>query len=301
MPSDINPVHIIFKKVPANWHPYIKLSRLDRPIGIWLLLFPCWWSIILSTGGMANFSLEMLKNMALFAAGAFLMRAAGCIINDLWDRKLDAQVERTKTRPLALASGEISVFQALLFLTILLFLSLMILIMLPRLTILLGIFSLFLVIIYPKMKKLTWWPQLFLGFVFNWGILMGWATMTGELSWECLLLYIGGIFWTLGYDTIYSHQDKEDDALAGIKSTALLFEEKSKIYISIFYSLSLFFLITAKYAVSGSLLTPLLTTLMVIQIFWQIKAWDINSPKSCLRIFKSNQVYGWLTLLMLAV
>ena len=227
------------------------------------------------------------------------MRAGGCIINDLWDRHLDANVERTKTRPLA--SGEISVSQALRFLAVLLFLSLMILIMLPSLTIILGAFSLFLVVIYPKMKKLTWWPQLFLGFVFNWGILMGWSAMTGKLSWECLLLYTGGIFWTLGYDTIYAHQDKKDDALVGIKSTARLFGKKSRIYVSVFYGLSLFFLMTAKYAVSGSFLTPMLIALPAIQVVWQIRTWDINNPKSCLRIFKSNQIYGWLTLLMLAV
>ncbi|MCK5658585.1 MAG: 4-hydroxybenzoate octaprenyltransferase [Alphaproteobacteria bacterium] len=299
MPSDINPARMIFRKVPASWHPYIKLSRIDRPIGIWLLLFPCWWSIVLAGGGITNLSPEMWENMALFAAGAFLMRAVGCIINDLWDRHLDANVERTKTRPLA--SGEISVSQALRFLAVLLFLSLMILIMLPSLTIILGAFSLFLVVIYPKMKKLTWWPQLFLGFVFNWGILMGWSAMTGKLSWECLLLYTGGIFWTLGYDTIYAHQDKKDDALVGIKSTARLFGKKSRIYVSVFYGLSLFFLMTAKYAVSGSFLTPMLIALPAMQVVWQIRTWDINNPKSCLRIFKSNQIYGWLTLLMLAV
>ncbi|MFH1158666.1 MAG: 4-hydroxybenzoate octaprenyltransferase [Pseudomonadota bacterium] len=298
MPSDINLTQIIFRKVPENWHPYIKLSRLDRPIGIWLLLFPCWWGIVLSGGGMTNLSPETLKNMVLFAAGAFLMRPAGCIVNDLCDRKLDASVERTKTRPLA--SGEISPAHALRFLAVLLALSLMILLMLPRITIILGVLSLFLVVAYPKMKKLTWWPQLFLGFAFNWGALMGWAAMTEGLSWECLLLYIGGIFWTLGYDTIYAHQDKEDDVLVGIKSTARLFGRKSRFYVPVFYGLSLFFLMMAKYAVAGSLLTPLLTALPALQVVWQMKTWDMDDPESCLRVFKSNQAYGWLVLLMLA-
>ena len=227
------------------------------------------------------------------------MRAAGCIINDLWDRELDADVGRTKTRPLA--SGEISVRQALIFLAVLLALSLFILLLLPGLAIVLGIISLLPVIAYPKMKRITWWPQLFLGFTFNWGALLGWAAITNHLAWGSLLLYSGGVLWTLGYDTVYAHQDKEDDALIGIKSTARLFAEKSKVYVAAFYGLALFFLVLAKYAAAPNILTPLLALPPLLQLVWQMRTWDMNSPRSCLRVFKSNQIYGWLVLLMLAV
>lgn len=299
MPSDINLKALVFRKIPEKWHPFIKLARLDRPTGIWLLLLPCWWGIVLASGGIVQMSAQSWTNAILFAMGAVLMRAAGCIVNDLWDQKLDASVERTKSRPLA--SGEISVSHAIRFLAILLAASLLILISMPRVTIILGVLSLALVAAYPYMKRLTWWPQLFLGFTFNWGVLMGGASVYNELSWAIVLAYMAGIFWTLGYDTIYAHQDKEDDVLIGIKSTALLFGDKSQGYVAVFYGLSLLFLLIAKYMILPSLLTPLLTAVAAAQIIWQIRVWDMNDPESCLRVFKSNQVYGWLVLLMLAI
>jgi len=298
MSSDIDVGHFIFRKSPKSWHPYIKLARLDRPVGIWLLLIPCWWAIVLSSDGIVNMSPQAWAAAVKVALGAILMRSAGCIINDLWDRQLDAGVERTKTRPLA--SGEISVLHALRFLAALLFLSLLVLITLPHLAIALGILSLLPIAIYPKMKKITWWPQLFLGFTFNWGALLGWAAVTGRLEPQTALLYAGGIFWTLGYDTIYAHQDKEDDALAGIKSTARLFGGKSALYVSAFYGLSLLLLIIAKYNGTLSILTPLLTVLPLLQLIWQIRIWDANDPESCLKVFRSNYIYGLLALLMLA-
>ena len=299
MPSDIDLTQIIFRKIPPAWHPYIKLARLDRPIGIWLLLFPCLWGIIMGNGGITNISLETIKIIVLFVVGAILMRAAGCIVNDLWDRQLDASVDRTKTRPLA--SGEISISHALRFFAALLALSFLILIMLPRITVILGILSFLLVGTYPYMKRLIWMPQLFLGLTFNWGALMGWSAVTGRLEGASFLLYIAGIFWTLGYDTIYAHQDKEDDIRIGIKSTARLFGENSRIFVAGFYALSVLFLMISKYAVSPNLLTPVLAALPACQAIWQIKTWDMNNPESCLRIFKSNQYYGWLALLMLAI
>ncbi len=299
MASDINLAQLIFRKAPPSWHPYIKLSRIDRPIGIWLLLFPCWWSILLGSGGAANMSLETWKTLALFALGAVLMRSAGCIVNDLWDRKLDASVDRTSARPLA--SGEITVPHALRFLVALLILSLVVLVNLPNMVIVLGVLSLGLVAAYPAMKRLTWVPQLFLGFTFNWGALMGWAAVTGGLSKASLLLYVSGILWTLGYDTIYAHQDKEDDIRIGIKSTARLFGKNSPIFVAVFYGLALIFLVMAKYAATPALLTPLLSAFPAGQLIWQIRTWDMDDPQSCLRIFKSNQVYGWLALLLLAV
>ncbi len=297
--SDINLSQIIFRKAPASWHPYIKLSRLDRPIGIWLLLIPCLWGIVLASGGIANISLQTCQTIILFAIGAVLMRSAGCVINDLWDMKLDAAVDRTKARPLA--SGEISVANALRFLVVLLILSLCILVLLSHTAIVLGVLSLGLVVAYPSMKRLTWVPQLFLGLTFNWGALMGWAAVTDSISLPAILLYISGIFWTLGYDTVYAHQDKEDDALIGIKSTARLFGDNSKFYVGIFYAASVIFLFVAKAEASFGLLTPLLTGLPAVQAGWQIRNWDMNDPHSCLKIFKSNQIYGLLALLMLAL
>jgi 4-hydroxybenzoate polyprenyltransferase len=295
MPSDINLSQLIFSKTPEKWHPYIKITRIDRPIGIWLLLLPCWWGIILAKG-LAEVS---FKEIALFGIGAVLMRAAGCIINDLWDRKLDSSVDRTKDRPLA--SGEISMLHALRFLVVLLALSLLVLMQLPRLTILLGIVSIALVIAYPYMKRITWLPQLFLGFTFNWGVLMGWSAVTEELSLPALYLYIGGIFWTLGYDTIYAHQDKEDDIRIGVKSTARLLGDKSRAFVAGCYGLAVMFILIAKYDVSPNVLTALLSAPMMAQMVWQLRSWDINDPQSCLRVFRSNQYFGWLVLLMLAV
>jgi len=297
--SDIDLSQAIFRKVPPSWHPYIKLARLDRPIGIWLLLFPCLWGIVLASGGALNISPKTCGTLVLFIIGSILMRSAGCVVNDLWDMELDASVERTKTRPLP--SGEISVAHAIRFLAILLALSLLVLILLPHLAIVMGVLSLVLVAAYPYMKRVTWMPQLFLGLTFNWGALMGWAAVDGHLSSACFYLYISGIFWTLGYDTIYAHQDKESDALVGIKSTARLFGDSSKFFVGVFYGLSLIFLLLARYATEPGLLTPLLSALPAAQFVWQIQTWDMNDPQSCLRIFKSNQIYGWLALLMLSI
>ncbi len=297
--SDIDLSQIVFRKTPESWHPYIKLTRIDRPIGIWLLLMPCLWGIFLADNGLANMNAHTFRLALLFTAGAALMRTAGCIVNDLWDMKLDAAVDRTKTRPLA--SGEISISRALQILAGLLGLSFLILITLPHMAILLGVLSLFLVGSYPAMKRITWVPQLFLGLTFNWGALMGWAAVTGHLAKPAFMLYIGGIFWTLAYDTIYAHQDKEDDALVGIKSTARLFGDNSKYFVGLFFALSIGFLIKAKYAASPGILTPLLTALFAAQALWQLKSWNMNDPGTCLKIFKSNQVYGLLALLMLAI
>jgi 4-hydroxybenzoate polyprenyltransferase len=298
--SDINLSQEIFRKAPPSWHPYIKLARLDRPIGIWLLLFPCLWGITLASNGLTNISLKTLTTIVpLFFIGAILMRAAGCIINDLWDMELDAAVERTKTRPLP--SGEISVRQALRFLIVLLLLSLLVLILLPHLAIVMGVLSLGLVVAYPYMKRVTWLPQFFLGVTFNWGVLMGWAAVQGSLSSACFYLYISGIFWTLGYDTIYAHQDKESDALAGIKSTARLFGDRSKFFVGLFYGLSVLFLLFARYSGEPGLLTPLLTLLPTAQIVWQLRNWDMNDPQSCLKVFKSNWLYGLAALAVLSI
>jgi 4-hydroxybenzoate polyprenyltransferase len=297
--SDIDLSRIIFRKLPPSWHPYIKLARLDRPIGIWLLLLPCLWSIVLASDGLLNISLKTCGIIVLFFIGAVLMRSAGCVINDLWDMNLDAAVERTSTRPLA--SGEISVKHALRFLIVLLALSLLVLLSLPHLAIVMGVLSLGLVVAYPYMKRVTWLPQLFLGLTFNWGALMGWAAVQEHLSPTCFYLYISGIFWTLGYDTIYAHQDKEGDALVGIKSTARLFGERSQFFVAIFYTLSLVFLVVARYSEEPGLLTPLLSLFPAAQLVWQLREWDMNDPQSCLKAFKSNWLYGLLALAVVSI
>ncbi len=299
MASDIQAQHPVFLKTPPAWHPYIKLARLDRPIGTWLLLLPCWWGIVLSHGGIVNMDIGGWRNMFLFALGALLMRSAGCVVNDLWDRNLDQQVERTRTRPLA--AGEISVKQVLIFLAALLAPAFLILLTLPKLDIALGFAALLLVGVYPLMKRVTWWPQLFLGFTFNWGALMGWAATDGTLAAPALWLYAGGIFWTLAYDTIYAHQDKEDDALIGVRSTARLFGDKSAVYVSVFYVAALTCWIIAKYLASPSIMTPMLTLPVIAHMIWQLRVWDMHNPANCLMIFRSSRNFGLLVLLLLGL
>lgn len=300
MPSDIQITHFIFRYAPAPWHPYIKLMRLDRPIGVWLLLFPCWWSLTLAHHSFINMGIKGWLHVLLFALGAFLMRSAGCVVNDLWDRDLDKNVERTKTRPLP--AGDITPRQAIIFLVALLSLSFLVLLAFQsKLGLILGVLSLSLVAAYPLMKRVTWWPQLFLGFTFNWGALMGFAVTKETVGVAALLLYAGGIFWTLAYDTIYAHQDKEDDATVGIKSTALLFGDKSKRYVTYCFIAALVLFTAAKLWAWPSFMTPLLLIPPAAHIFWQLRTWKTDDADSCLAVFKSNAVFGWLVLLMLSL
>ncbi len=311
MATDIQTEKLVFRILPNAAHPYVKLARLDRPIGTWLLLLPCWWSIVLAQGGFARMGFNEWRLMALFAAGALLMRGAGCVVNDLWDRDLDGKVERTKTRPLP--SGEVTPGHAVGFLGLLLGLSLCILLTLNTLSIELGLLSLVLVGAYPLMKRVTWWPQLFLGFTFNWGALMGWAAVNGNFNptdWTgtsgppqvffiaALWLYAGGILWTLGYDTIYAHQDKEDDALIGVRSTARLFGDNSPHFVGICLLMALICLATAKFIAAPSPLTPVFIVPLVAHALWQLRGWHMNDPGSCLAAFKSNRDFGLLVLLM---
>ena len=212
--GDIPVGNWIDRWVPAPVRPYLRLMRLDRPIGTWLLLLPAWWSLALAAPRWPDLGL-----MALFALGAVVMRGAGCTVNDIADHKFDAQVARTAARPIP--SGAVSVLQALCFLGLQLGIGLAILLCLNGAALAWGAASLLLVIPYPFMKRITWWPQAWLGLTFNWGALLGWVAVTGRLDAAPLALYAAGLFWTLGYDTIYAHQDKEDDILIGVKSTAL--------------------------------------------------------------------------------
>lgn len=279
--------------------PYAILARLDRPVGVWLLLLPCFWAIVLASGDVRLWGRSDLFLVALFVLGAFVMRSAGCVINDMWDRKLDRKVERTSVRPLA--CGSLSVMQALIFLCMLLSVGLLILLQMNMLTIILGVMSLPLIATYPLMKRFTWWPQAFLGLTFNFGALMGWSAFAGDLSFAAVLLYVSGFFWTLGYDTIYAHQDMEDDALAGIKSTALKFGEKSKAWVGIFYLFSLFALMASLYLATDNIFALLMILPPGLHLSAQIMSWKMKNPESALRVFKSNRNYGLLVTLCLIV
>ena len=270
--------------------------RLDRPVGIWLLLLPSLWGIALALGGAQNIDIRTLYIIVLFALGAIIMRGAGCVINDIWDRDIDKQVERTRTRPIA--SGEISVKKALMFLATLLLMGLIILLQFNITTVILGIITLPLIISYPLMKRITWWPQLFLGLTFNFGVLMGWSAITGGIGLSPILLYIGAIFWTVGYDTIYAHQDKDDDSLIGVKSTALKFGDNSKLWVAGFYALS-FMLISVAILPNEKITIPIIIALSMLALHfaWQIKSWNPNDQESSLRIFKSNRNTGLIALL----
>ena len=274
---------------PPKLRPYIRLARLDRPIGTWLLLFPGWWSIALAAPRWPDWSL-----MVLFGIGAMVMRGAGCTLNDIADREFDAKVARTRTRPLP--SGAVSVREAAAFLILQLAIGAAILLSFNRLAILLGFLVLLLVGTYPFMKRITYWPQFFLGLNFNWGALLGWAAARGSLDLPALLLYIGGIAWTLGYDTIYAHQDKEDDVLIGVKSSALALGGRTRPWLFIFYAVAAALWGVAGQAAGLGLPYWIGLALVVLQLAWQAARVDTASPEDCLAKFRSNRWTGWLLL-----
>ena len=269
--------------------------RLDRPIGTWLLLLPGLWSLTLALNTIEHdIGGYHLYLYLLFSIGAFLMRGAGCIINDIWDRDLDKKVARTASRPLA--SGAVNLFEAMSVLSVLMFLSLLILVQMNMTTVALGVFSVFFVAIYPAMKRFTWWPQAFLGLTFNFGALMGWTAITGELSYPALLVYIGGVFWTLGYDTIYALQDKDDDALIGIKSTALLFKNRAKAWISLFYTLAMLFFVAAALSIFPTYYTAVIVLAAGLHFTYQLSVLKLDDAGRALMLFKSNRDFGLLLL-----
>jgi 4-hydroxybenzoate polyprenyltransferase len=274
---------------PAMLRPYARLARLDRPIGTWLLLFPCWWGIALAGEAWPDWSM-----MALFGIGAVVMRGAGCTFNDIVDRDFDAKVERTRARPIP--SGAVSLRGAILFLVLQLAIGAAILVSLNALSIALGLLVIALIGTYPFMKRITYWPQFFLGLNFNWGALMGWAAVRGDLRWPALLLYLGGIAWTLGYDTIYAHQDKEDDALIGVKSSALALGGMTRPFLFVFYLAAVALWAATGEAAGLGLLFRAALILVLFQLLWQAARVDIDSPADCLAKFKSNRVTGWLLL-----
>ena len=289
--ADIRAGDWIDRYLPAPWRPYARLARLDRPIGTWLLLFPCWWSIALaaSPGDWPDPRL-----LVLFGIGALVMRGAGCTVNDMIDRDIDAKVARTATRPLA--SGQLSLAQAWRFLGLQLGIGLVILLQLSWTAIWLGVASLILVAIYPLMKRITWWPQAFLGLTFNWGALMGWAAARDELAWPAVLLYAAGFFWTLSYDTIYAHQDKADDALIGVKSTALRLGAATKPWLLGFDAAMLALLVAALAAAEIGWVAYVAVLGVAGHLRWQLRAVDLDNAPDCRAKFYSNRWIGWILL-----
>ncbi|HIJ63811.1 MAG TPA: 4-hydroxybenzoate octaprenyltransferase [Rhodospirillaceae bacterium] len=273
--------------VPAAARPYCRLMRLDRPIGTWLLLLPGWWSLALA-GDLR------LMDFLLFGVGAVVMRGAGCVFNDVVDRDFDAQVARTSRRPIP--SGAVSVRQAAAFLVLLLVVGLAILLQFNGPAVVVGALSMLLVFPYPFMKRITWWPQAWLGLTFNWGALLGWAAAAGGLAAPAYVLYAAGFFWTLGYDTIYAHQDKEDDALIGVKSTALRLGAATPGWLVVFYGVTL--LLTAAAGASAGERWPFYALLLPAagQLAWQLWRIDLDDPADCLAKFKSNRYFGLLVL-----
>ena len=283
--ADAPPENWVDAYAPAWARPYARLARLDRPIGWWLLLLPCWWSVALASAGWPSLAL-----LLLFFVGAVAMRGAGCTWNDIVDRDIDAAVARTRLRPLP--SGAVTLKGALAFLALQCLIGLGVLLSFNSFAILLGFSSLLLVAIYPFMKRITYWPQLVLGLAFNWGALMGWAAVHGSLTAAPLLLYLGAVAWTIGYDTIYAHQDKEDDALIGVKSTALKFGEATQKWLWLFYGLAFIALAGAGAAAGlGPFFYPVLAMGAALLV-WQIVTLDINDPARCLRLFRSNRDFG---------
>ena len=273
---------------PAWSRPYLRLARLDRPIGSWLLLLPCWWSCALAA--IAAHSTASVVQLALFFVGAFAMRGAGCTYNDIVDRDLDASVERTRSRPIP--SGKVSVFSAGVFLVAQALVGFAVLLSFNVFTIGLGIASLAIVAVYPFMKRITYWPQIVLGLAFSWGALMGWAAAFARLDAPALLLYAGAIAWVIGYDTIYAHQDREDDALIGIKSTALLFGERTKPMLGLFYGLAVILVGVAGLISGAGLVFAIGLLAFAAHLAWQIARLDIADPDRCLALFKSNRDAG---------
>ncbi len=273
---------------PAWSRPYLRLARLDRPIGSWLLLLPCWWSSALAA--IAAHQTPSLLHLVLFFVGAFAMRGAGCTWNDIVDRDLDASVERTRSRPIP--SGQVNVRQAFVFLALQALIGLAVLISFNTFTIALGVASLAIVAIYPFMKRITYWPQIVLGLAFSWGALMGWAAAFARLDAPAFLLYAGSIAWVIGYDTIYAHQDREDDALIGIKSTALLFGERTKPMLSLFYALAVILIGIAGFLAGAGAVFAIGLLAFAAHLAWQVVRLDIGDPDRCLALFKSDRDAG---------
>jgi 4-hydroxybenzoate polyprenyltransferase len=286
-PTDIHSGDWTDRFLPRWAEPYVRLARLDRPIGTWLLLFPGWWGISLAEPRWPD---PML--LTLFALGAITMRGAGCTLNDIADRDYDGKVARTRLRPIP--SGRVTVRQAAVFMILQLGIGAAILFSLNRTSILVGVTVLGLIATYPYMKRVTYWPQLFLGLNFNWGALIGWTAVTGKLAWPPLLLYLGGILWTIGYDTIYAHQDKEDDVRIGVKSSALALGKRTRPWLFVFYGAAIVLWAITGWTAGLGIAFALGLLFAALQLWWQADRTKIDDPADCLKKFRSNRLVGWM-------
>jgi 4-hydroxybenzoate polyprenyltransferase len=287
--ADARAANLIDRLAPTAFLPYLRLARADRPTGFWLLAIPCFWSVALASRSIgADYPDPWL--LLLFAVGAIVMRAAGCIYNDLIDKDIDARVARTQSRPLP--SGQISDKAAIAFMLTLCLVGFAVLLSFNGVTILLGLAVIPIVVLYPLMKRYSHWPQAVLGLAFNWGALLGYAAVLGRLEWPAAVLYGGAVAWTIGYDTIYAHQDREDDVLLGLKSTALKFGRATKAWVAGFYAVA-WLGITAAGLLAGAEIVFLLGMgAAAAQLFWQVTTLDIDDPDNCLRRFRSNGEFG---------
>ena len=275
---------------------FIQLTRLNKPIGILLLFWPCMWGLALGYYFNNETSLYF-KYIILFFLGSIFMRSAGCIFNDIVDKNFDKKVERTKNRPIA--SGKISVLESFFYVIVLCFLAFLILLQFNKLTIILGMVSMILAFTYPFMKRITYWPQLFLGLTFNWGIIMGWTALTNYISVEPLLLYTSAIFWTLGYDTIYGLQDIHDDEIIGVKSTSIKFKNNPKVFVGSCYCLCVLFILIMFFMMEINKYILFFSIPFFTSLFYQIKIFDIKNSESCLAAFKFNNFSGILNFIFI--
>ncbi len=292
------------RRAPAAWRPWLRLSRFDRPIGTWLLLIPCWWGLLLAMFADGRASWNDLWIAVACAAGAFLTRGAGCTWNDITDRDIDGSVARTARRPIP--SGQVNLRGALLWAGVQMLVALAILLTFPPTAIWLGVAALVPAAVYPFAKRFTWWPQVFLGVAFNWGVLLGWAAHADALGWPAMVLFASGITWTLFYDTIYAHQDAEDDAIIGVKSTARLFGAESPRWLRRFLvaTVLLMGLAVVLAARERSILALVLALgapwAMGWHMTWQLTRFDADDGPGLLRLFRSNRDAGLLVVPFLA-
>lgn len=289
--ADAAPHNWVDTLAPAAWRPYLRLARADRPIGWWLLLLPCWWSVGLAAVAQGQ-ALPNLWHLFLFFVGAVVMRGAGCTYNDIVDRDIDTEVTRTQSRPIP--SGQVSAKSAAVFMVALSLIGLVVLLQFNWFSVQLGIASLLVVAAYPFMKRITHWPQAVLGLAFSWGALMGWAGAFGSLDWPALVLYVGTVAWVVGYDTIYAHQDREDDAMIGLGSTALKFGEQTVAWLIWFFLFAWACILIAGCLAGGGLVFVAGMHLVLVHFLWQIMTLDINDGANCLVRFKSNRDAGLL-------
>jgi 4-hydroxybenzoate polyprenyltransferase len=304
--ADAPPGNWVDTVAPGPWRPYLRLSRADRPIGTWLLYIPCLWGVALAAAAQGGFRPVDLWIVIGCGIGAFLMRGAGCTWNDITDRDFDGRVARTRSRPIP--SGAVTVRQASVWMVVQALVAALILFTFHPAAIALGVASLALVAVYPFAKRFTWWPQVFLGLAFNWGVLVAWAAYGGTLGWPPVLLWLAGIAWTLFYDTIYAHQDREDDALIGVRSTARLFGERTVAWLRGFMIAAVMLAMLAVLLAlpAGAGWAPLVVALAGVWAFgwhmgWQLARLDIDDPGRCLMLFRSNRDAGLILALFLAV